>query len=191
MFTRYIDDVAIAYLRKENSSYPISFTVKPKNKNDKILQFYLSCDYDLYMREYEKLHKNLCTWIDQEKKLHDRLGYSSDSGFLFLFKNVSILNLPENIESISLACKEEPYQIFPRFMNFLSFIEISSSQTFLDAIKGRFFYFLLLNKEKHDLPWKYSDFYKLAYYYPWIYLISVFQSTNASIVSNNNKFEIL
>lgn len=184
MFTKYIDNVSIDYLYKENSNYPFLFTVKSKNKNDPKVTFYLNCDYDLYIKEYDKLHKSLCDWIDQEKKLHDKLGYSSDCSFLFLFRNASIISLPDHLESISNSCIQQPYQIFPRFMNFLSYIEISLAQDFLEAIKGRFFYFLLNSKVKYNLEWKYSDFYKLSYYYQWVYLISVFQSTNFPVLTS-------
>ena len=48
MFTKYIDNVSIDYLYKENSNYPFSFTIKSKNKTDPKVTFYLNCNYDLY-----------------------------------------------------------------------------------------------------------------------------------------------
>lgn len=165
---------------------PIDITFTPVSKDMPTISYNLVYPYELYYKQLYTLTELLDAWIKTEKALHKKLDFASESQFLNLFKNINIISLPSNLKKLEDACIQRPYNSYPRFINFLSHIQITLDPMFLDAVAGRFFYHLISLKDPNNCTWTYDDLYRLVYYYNWVYLYSVYQSINNSIPTENN-----
>lgn len=156
----------------------VSFTMKPNNEDMPALTYSLVYPYEAYQKQIYTLTESLDAWIKTETALHKKLNFAADSQFLNLFKNINIISLPLNLKKLEDACIQRPYNSYPRFINYLSYIEITLDPVFLNVVAGRFFYHLLTLKNPNNCTWSEDDVYRLAYYYNWVYLYSVYQTMN-------------
>ena len=180
-FTKKDIELQVVY---SNKVYPSLFRLIPGNDDTPPLVFTLECDNDTYLSQLDKLEKSLLTFIENETNIVKKLGFSSDSQLIYLFKNTSIYSLPNNLEKIEQAYQQQLYNSFSRFNNFLSQLSVTILPEVLATISGRFYWNLLTQKNKINLPWALKDLYQLAYYYEWVYLIPIYQSKVPSIVDN-------
>lgn len=170
-------DISIEY----DKNIPVLLSLIPKDKSMPPIKYVLTYPYESYYKQLYTLTELLDTWIKSEKALHKKLDFASESQFLNLFKNVNIISLPANLKKLEDACIQRPYNSYPRFINFLSHIQITLDPLFLDAITGRFFLHLFNLKDPNNCSWSIDDLYRLAYYYNWVYLYSVYQVITNSI----------
>lgn len=160
---------------------PSQLVFTPENNDMPAIGYNLEYPYELYTKQLFTLTELLDAWVKTEKALHKKLDFASESQFLNLFKNINIVSLPSNLKKLEDACTQRPYNSYPRFLNFLSHIQVVLDPAFLSAITGRFFFHLLSLKDPNDCQWNSDDVYRLAYYYDWVYLYSVYQAINTSI----------
>lgn len=176
-------DISIGY----DQGSPVRLTMTPTSKDMPTISYNLVYPYELYYKQLYTLTELLDAWIKTEKALHKRLDFAAESQFLNLFKNINIISLPSNLKKLEDACTQRPYNSYPRFINFLSHIQITLDPKFLNTITGRFFHHLLQIKESNNCLWTKDDIYRLAYYYDWVYLYSVYQSINNTIPTETSK----
>ena len=167
-----------------NKVYPSTVRLIPGNTDTPPVILHLDCNNDIYLSQLEKVEKSIVTFIDNETNIVKKLGFSSDSQLIYLFKNTSIYSLPNNLEKIEQAYQQKLYNSFSRFNNFLSQLSVTILPEVLSAISGRFYWNLLVQKDRIGLEWSLSDLYKLIYYYEWVYLIPIYQSKVPSIIDN-------
>ena len=169
------------------SEFPKAFVFVPLDKSMPEISFTLDCDFHLYQINKQQVLTSLCLWIKYELGVHKQLAYAKESSFIQLFKMANIINLPSALQKITDACTQSSFGSYPRFLNFLSGLQLSTDLVALSALKARFFWFLLTYKDKVDAEWSIEDLYKLAYYYDWVWLISIYQSVNPPIVEIKEK----
>ena len=133
-------------------------------------------DDSTYNSNYDRLVSMLLDWMKNEETIIARLNYEEVSPFIYLFKNSNIVSLPSYLDRLDSAFSETVYNTFPRFMNFLSQVSMRIDPYVLNAVQGRFFWFLLESKSKLGLEWSIEDLFRLMYYHNWVYLISIYQA---------------
>ena len=176
-----MSNVTISIIRDNINTVPSAFSMIPDNEDMPKLKYNLVYPYESYQKQLYTLTESLDAWVKTEQALHKRLNFAADSQFLNLFKNINIISLPSNLKKLEDACTQRPYNSYPRFLNYLSYITIMLDPVFLDTISGRFFYHLYTLKQPNNCTWTEDDLYRLAYYYDWVYLYSVYQTMNLYI----------
>lgn len=167
-----------------NLSTPSKFTLVPGSTDTPVVSYTLDCDYTLYKENYKELQNQLSKFLQVEQQLIKKLDFQAESSFIYIFKNASVMSLPNNLEKLENAKYQKPYNVYPRFQNLLSQLAMSIDTKVLESIKGRFFWNIINEYTKEDYEYTLIDIYRLIYYYEWVYLIPLYQSISPSIEDN-------